>query len=103
MAEELMFTIDPSDKRLATSLPATELAKMQYTERDLQEWVLAHPEILGDGAIVIASEAGTWQSSAGTSVKDRLDVLALGSDGRLIVAELKRGPAPHTVHMQALN
>lgn len=103
MAEELMFTIDPSDKRLATSLLATELAKMQYTERDLQEWVLAHPEILGEDAIVIASEVGTWQSSAGMSVKDRLDVLALGTDGRLIVAELKRGHAPHTVHMQALN
>lgn len=103
MAEELMFTIDPSDKRSATSLPATELAKMQYTERDLQDWILAHPQILGEGAVVIASEVGTWQSSAGTSVKDRLDVLALGSDGRLIVAELKRGPAPHTVHMQALN
>ena len=103
VAEELMFTIDPNDKRSATSLPATELAKMQYTERDLQEWVLAHPEILGEGAIVIASEVGTWQNAAGASVKDRLDVLALGSDGRLIVAELKRGPAPHTVHMQALN
>lgn len=102
-AEELMFTIDPGDKKLATALPATELAKMQYAERDLQEWVLAHPHILGEGAIVIASEVGTWQSSAGTSVKDRLDVLALGADGRLIVAELKRGPAPHTVHMQALN
>jgi RecB family endonuclease NucS len=59
MSEELMFTIDPNDKRLATSLPATELAKMQYTERDLQEWVLAHPEILGESAIVIASEVGT--------------------------------------------
>lgn len=103
MSEELMFTIDPSDKRLATSLPATELVKMQYTERDLQEWVLAHPEILGENAIVIASEVGTWQSAAGTSVKDRLDVLALGPDGRLIVAELKRGQAPHTIHMQALN
>lgn len=103
MAEELMFTIDPVDKKSATPLLATELAKMQYTERDLQDWVLAHPEILGEGAIVIASEVGTWQSSAGTSVKDRLDVLALGSDGRLIVAELKRGHAPHTVHMQALN
>lgn len=56
VAEELMFTIDPSDKKSATALPATELAKMQYTERDLQEWVLAHPQILGDSAIVIASE-----------------------------------------------
>ncbi|MCA1982201.1 hypothetical protein [Nocardioides nematodiphilus] len=102
-AEELMFTIDPTHKKSATALPATELAKMQYTERDLQEWVLAHPQILGEGAMVIASEVGTWQSSAGTSVKDRLDVLALGPDGRLIVAELKRGHAPHTVHMQALN
>jgi|APMI01.1.fsa_nt_gi hypothetical protein len=103
MTDELMFTINPSDKRAATPLPATELAQMRYTERDLQEWLLAHPQILGDGAIIITSELGTWQGPAGTSVKDRLDVLALGTDGRLIVAELKRGPAPHTIHMQVLN
>jgi hypothetical protein len=29
--------------------------------------------------------------------------LGLAPDGRLVVAELKRGPAPHTIHMQAIN
>jgi hypothetical protein len=34
--------------------------------------------------------------------RDRLDVLGLGADGRLVVAELKRDRAPDTVEMQAI-
>jgi alkylated DNA nucleotide flippase Atl1 len=38
----------------------------------------------------------------GSRERDRLDVLGLGTDGRLVVAELKRDRAPDTVQMQAI-
>lgn len=63
--------------------------------------MIAHPEILGADVMIVTTEYDNWVSSAGKP-KDRLDVLGLGKDGRLVVAELKRDRAPDTVDMQAL-
>lgn len=48
--------------------------------------------------LVLTFEFDQWDRD----VKDRLDVLGLGSDGRLIVGELKRGIAPDTTDVQAI-
>ena len=72
-------------------------------EPHLQEWILAHPRVLGLDVTVIVSEYDRWQTAAGDPVMDRLDILGLDPDGRLVVAELKRGVAPHAIHMQAIN
>jgi RecB family endonuclease NucS len=69
---------------------------------DLQEWVVAHPEIIGDGVLVVTFEFDHWQAFSGARERDRLDVLGLGADGQLVVAELKRDRAPDTVEMQAI-
>jgi RecB family endonuclease NucS len=89
----------------ATAIPATpiSLSEAGFTERNhLQEWVIAHPEMLGPGVMVVTLEFDHWRSAAGTHERDRLDVLGLDRDGRLVVAELKRDVAPDTVEMQAL-
>ena len=56
----------------------------------LQEWVIAHPEILGDDLLVVTAEYDRWEGAGGALARDRLDVLALAPTGRLVVAELKR-------------
>jgi hypothetical protein len=99
--DELLFTVDEATANLvATSL----MADLNLHERQhLQEWILAHPQILGVGVEVIASEYADWQDAKGEKVADRLDILGVDGDGRLVVAELKRDAAPHTIHMQAIN
>jgi hypothetical protein len=99
--DELLFLVD---KQTATQVERVALSDLDLHERaHLQEWILSHPQVLGPDVTVITSEYDRWQTASGDPVLDRLDILALDPDGRLVVVELKRGAAPHTIHMQAIN
>ena len=100
MNGELVFTV-----KGATAIAATPIGLAQAGLRErqhLQEWVIAHPEVLGSSIKIVAFEFGSWTGHTGVKEHDRLDVLALDGDGHLIVVELKRDKAPDTVEMQAL-
>jgi hypothetical protein len=43
----------------------------------LQEWVIAHPKILGSDVYIVAFEFGQWIGLSGSKERDRLDVLGL--------------------------
>lgn len=99
MPDELVFSVQAS--RAVAALPIT-LAEAGLTERaHLQEWVMAHPAIIGEGVLVITSEFDLFESPAGPE-RDRLDILGLDRSGRLVLAELKRDLATDTVEMQAI-
>jgi hypothetical protein len=101
MSGELLFTV--SDGNAIPAIPVT-FADAGLREREhLQEWVLAHPRILGEDLRIVSFEFDRWLAGSGEPTHDRLDVLALDRSGRLVVAELKRDRAPGTVSMQALN
>ena len=101
MAEEQLYTAEGAK---ATPAERVTLANAGLLERQHpQEWVIAHPEILGEEVLVVTFEFDRWATSAGTPTWERLDVLALDRAGRLIVAELKRDVAPDAVMVQALN
>ncbi|WP_369132028.1 DUF5655 domain-containing protein [Modestobacter sp. I12A-02662] len=100
MNGEFVFTVRGSAAAAARPIG---LADAGLRERQhLQEWVIAHPEVLGPSVKIVSFEFGQWIGYTGEKEKDRLDVLALDADGRLIVVELKRDKAPDTVEMQAL-
>lgn len=87
----------------ATPVTQTWLAAEDLQERrDLQEWVIAHPQVLGESVLVVTAEFDRWADSDGVPAKDRLDVLGLDATGRLVVVELKRGTADRDVHLQAI-
>ena len=99
MPDELVFTVQPGVAQRAQPI---SLAEAGLRERaDLQEWIRENPEILGEGARIVTFEFGAWRARDGNAT-DRLDLLGLDDEGRLVVAELKRGPAPDTVEMQAI-
>jgi hypothetical protein len=101
MSGELVFTVTDGN-----AIPAQPVmfAEVGLREREhLQEWVLAHPQILGEELQIVSFEFDRWLTGTGEPTYDRLDVLALDRSGRLLVAELKRDLAPQTVSMQALH
>ena len=96
----MVFTVDGSAAQAA--IPIT-LAEAGLKERQhLQEWVRAHPQILGSDVMIVTLEFGRWTGKTGALEQDRLDILGLSDDGHLVVVELKRDRAPDTVDMQAL-
>jgi RecB family endonuclease NucS len=73
-----------------------------FKERqDLQEWLLHGPEIIEAEFYVLTSEFDKWQTPQGEKQSDRLYILGIDGDGRLVVVELKRGACPDTTDMQA--
>ncbi|WP_327381900.1 MULTISPECIES: DNA-binding protein [unclassified Streptomyces] len=95
-----LFTLDGSS---ATPVSPTTLAAEELLERQhLQEWVIAHPQVLGESVLVITSEFDRWADTDGVPARDRLDVLGLDATGRLVVVEKKRGTADRDVHLQAI-
>ncbi|GMU40891.1 MAG: hypothetical protein AMXMBFR23_17570 [Chloroflexota bacterium] len=99
MDGELVFSVVGGEAHRARRI---SLAEAGLRERDhLQEWIRGNPEILGPDVRIVTFEFAGWQSRSGSEF-DRLDLLGIDTDGRLIVAELKRGIAPDTVEMQAV-
>lgn len=95
-----LFTVDGQK---ATPISRTGLAAENLLERQhLQEWVIAHPQVLGESVLVITAEYDRWADTDGVPARDRLDVLGLDATGRLVVVELKRGTADRYVHLQAI-
>lgn len=99
MRRELVFTAHPGRADLARRITLAEAGLKERS--DLQEWIGAHPQMLGPGVRIVTYEFDKWVSGAGNHA-DRLDLLGLDEDGRLVLAELKRDGAPDTVEMQAI-
>jgi hypothetical protein len=97
--DEVVYAVTGS---VANATEPISLADAGLREQEhLQEWVIAHPEIIGPDVMIVTFEVDEWSSVHGGQ-KDHLDVLGLGQDGRIVVAGLKRGRAAGTIEMQAL-
>ena len=95
--EPQLFRVDPDTK---ASIKATEVdfSHLGLEERrDIQEWVVANPEILGDDLLIIAKEFSDFDRTS-----ERLDLLAIDRDGKLVIIELKRDHSGADVHWQAI-
>lgn len=86
----------------AEHLKPVTMSELGWQERrDIQRWVRELPDFLGRGLLLITEELADWEDVGGR-VADRLDLLFLDQDGRLLVVELKRGVAPDRTESQAL-
>ena len=79
-----------------------EVKEVDFHDLDLQEkhiedWIAANPRILGDDLLIIRK-----QYSGFDKTKERLDLLAVDEDGKLVIIELKRDHTGSDAHWQAI-
>jgi len=96
-AEPQLFRINP-ENRESEKIAEVEFASLGFQERrDIQEWVAANPNILGDDLLIIGKEFSGFDRT-----DERLDLLAVDADGDLVVIELKRDDTGADAHWQAI-
>ena len=95
--EPQLFRINP-ENRESKRIEEVDFASLGFQERrDIQEWVAANPGILGEGLLVIGKEFSGFDRT-----DERLDLLAVDADGRLVIIELKRDDTGADAHWQAI-
>ena len=93
-----MLCIVDHKSRSAKSITPASFGELAVRVRfDLQEWVLACPQLLGDELLVVTAEFDQFDKTS-----ERLDILAVDRRGKLIVVELKRTAVGTKADLQAL-
>ena len=96
-AEPQLFRINP-ENRESQRIEEVEFASLGFQERrDIQEWVAANPGILGEGLLIIGKEFSGFDRT-----DERLDLLAVDADAKLVIIELKRDDTGADAHWQAI-
>ena len=80
------------------AVPTTTFESEGLKEReDLQRLLRDQPDVLEEGLFIVAEEYGDWQDS-----NRSIDLLALDTEGRLVVIELKRTRTGEHSELQAI-
>ena len=79
-----MYQVNRTANRLK-KLDQTRFSVLNLRERDhLQEWLANQPDALGEDLLIIQKEFDGFADT-----RERLDLLALDTDGQLVVIENK--------------
>lgn len=79
-----------------TKIHETKFKHEGKLEEDLEDWVENNPSILGEDLLIIGRQV--WIPG----VKDKIDLLALDTNGNTVIIELKRGRLKDPVDIQSL-
>lgn len=95
--EPQLYRVNP-ENRESERIEEVEFSRLGLQERrDIQEWVAANPGILGDDLLIIGKEFSGFDRT-----NERLDLLAVDRDGKLVIIELKRDDTGADAHWQAI-
>ena len=95
--EPQLFRINP-ETRASERITEVDFSQLGFRERrDIQEWVAGNPGILGDDLLIVGKEFSGFDRTG-----ERLDLLAVDTNGRLVIIELKRDDSGTDAHWQAI-
>ncbi len=97
MLNIVMFIVNKEEKEVFPLTKRTFKEAGLRERKDLQEWIANHPDIFGVELLIIQKEFSDWDKT-----NERLDLLALDKDGRLVIIENKRDTSDKDVVWQAI-
>ena len=68
-----------------------------FERQDIEAWIEKYPDILGEDFYIITTEHDEFNKT-----NERLDILAIDSEGQLTIIELKRGSTGKYADLQAI-
>jgi len=93
----MLFIYDKKN-RIFSITEETDFKTHEIMERkDIEKWVVDFPEILGEELLIITTEYDKFDKT-----KERLDLLGLDKNGKLVIVELKREDSGKSVELQAI-
>lgn len=92
-----MYILDKDSNKLITAEPTTFKEQKLKERQHLQEWIAKNPEVLGEELLVIQKEFDGFSDT-----HERLDLLALDKEGKLVVIENKLDDSGRDVVWQAI-
>ena len=92
-----MYILDKETNQLITAEPTTFKDQKLKERQHLQEWIAKNPEVLGEELLVIQKEFDGFSDT-----HERLDLLALDKDGKLVIIENKLDDSGRNVTWQAI-
>lgn len=85
-------------KNVLEEVPQSSFEALGIRERDdLQRLLRDRPDVLEEGLLIVAEEFSNWEDS-----RRRIDLLALDSELRIVVVELKRDESGGAMELQAV-
>lgn len=93
----MIFLVDLQENKIAPS-SETDFKSHKILERQhIEKWVEDYPQLLGEDLLVVSTEYDKFDKT-----EERLDVLALDTDGNLVIVELKRDDSGPKADLQAI-
>lgn len=87
-----------TDKKILQGIKEIDFSDHNFLERyDIQEWVEATPDILGEKLLIIAKEKTYFDNT-----RERPDLIAIDKLGNIVIIELKRDDSGIGLEWQAI-
>jgi len=97
MRKSTIISVKKGQKHVAHLTPVSlERAGVREVQ-DLQKWILAKPEVLGEPLLVLDDQFSKFEGA-----RDRPDILCLDREGHIVVVELKRTDTADYADLQSL-
>lgn len=91
-----MYRYDKT-KNALVEIESTNFREQKIKERDhIEEWIRKHPQSLGENLLIIGHEYDKFENN------ERLDLLAIDTDGNLVIIETKQDYTGAGVDFQVL-